>query len=186
MEGNQAPPSGDGFVKPQVWGCGECARLGKTCCQDREILLTKGDIHRISRHTGKACEWEYRRPANPAYLDQADDPNWLKWGFRPDGTRPILKRQASGDCAYLTPKGCSLPMEIRPLVCRLYPYEYTEKGLAGVSTECPSSAVPPGKTILEVLEMHQVDAVRWHRILYTELRLGKPCDESGTDLRLAG
>ncbi len=130
---------------PRLWGGGTCARLGKTCCQDGDILLTKGGIHRISRHAGKACERERRRPAGLVYLDRTDDRNRLKRASRPDGTRPVLKPQASGDCSYLTPMGGSLPMEIRPPVRRLNPYERTGKGGAGVSAELPDERCATGQ-----------------------------------------
>jgi Fe-S-cluster containining protein len=166
----------------EVWGCVKCAQITKTCCQRCEVLVTAGDKQRIADYTGRTDFWEYRAPTDPVYLEQDDDPNWLKWAFRPDGTRPILKRRTAGDCTFLTPRGCSLPMEVRPLVCRIYPYTYTERGIDGVSDGCPDEVVPPGSTILKVLDMRRTDAERWHTRLYTELRTGKPCDEDRPDL----
>ncbi|HOJ75395.1 MAG TPA: YkgJ family cysteine cluster protein [Phycisphaerae bacterium] len=176
-----------GREKPDVWGCVKCAQLGKTCCQQREIFVTAGDRERIAVHTGIRDFWEYRAPADPSYLDQDDDPVWLQSVFLPDGTRPVLTRKENGDCRFLGPAGCELPLEVRPLVCRLYPYEYTAVGIVGVSGDCPSQVVPPGSTILQVLNMRAADAVRWHRILYAELRAGKESfHDSGTHIRSAG
>lgn len=172
--------------EPTLWGCRKCATLGKTCCQVCEILVTAGDVHRIEAHTGRADFWSDAKPNDPRYLDQDDDPNWLRWVFRPDGTRPVLRRQENGDCAFLTSAGCSLPMEIRPLVCRLYPYAYTEAGINGVSDGCPPAVIPPRSTILKVLDMQLPDAVRWHRMLYSELQTGTPYDASRDNLRPAG
>lgn len=166
-------------------GCALCATLGKTCCQSREILVTEGDKSRIGRFTGEQDTWEHARPNDLDYLDQDDDPNWLAWAFRPDGTRPILKRQPNGDCRFLSAAGCTLPLEVRPLVCRLYPYTYTERGLDGVADDCPREVVPPGRTILQVLDMRQADAIRWRRMLYTELRTKEPCDADRADVRPA-
>jgi Fe-S-cluster containining protein len=167
-------------------GCAKCARLQKTCCQQAEILLTAGDLERIRRYTGQSDFWEDRVPS-PEYLDQDDDPNWNRYVLRPDGTRRVLKRSANGDCGFLTECGCRLPVEVRPVVCRLYPYDYTEAGLRGVDDHyCPTAQItPPGRTLLEVLDMRLADAQRWHRLLYEELRTGKPCDESRTHLRPA-
>lgn len=169
----------------QLWGCALHARMGKTCCQECEVLVTVGDRQRIAEQTGREDFWEHKAPDNPAYLDQDDDPNWLKWAFRPDGTRPVLKRHSSGDCGFLGPEGCVLSLEIRPIVCRLFPYTYTERGIDGVSDACPKEVIPPGSTILQVLDMRREDADRWHAQLYAELRTGTSCDENRAYLRSA-
>ncbi|MCA9243890.1 MAG: YkgJ family cysteine cluster protein [Phycisphaerales bacterium] len=161
-----------GCETTELWGCAKHAQMGKTCCQTCEILVTEGDRERIHAHTGQQDFWEYRTPSDPVYLEQDDDPNWLKWAFRPDGARAVLRRPASGDCRFLGPAGCSLPMETRPLVCRLYPFTYTERGIDGVSDGCPREVIPPGSTILQVLDMRREDADRWHAQLYAELREG--------------
>ena len=155
-----------------LWGCARHAALGRTCCQTAEVLVTAGDRERIAEATGRSDFWEYRAPADPAYLEQDDDPNWIRWAFRGDGTRPVLRRRPEGDCTFLGPTGCTLGVELRPLVCRLFPYSYTEAGLGAVEDACPAEVIPPGVTILEMLEMKRVDAERWHRQLYAELREG--------------
>jgi len=176
-----------GRQKPEVWGCAKCAQLGRTCCQQREIFVTVGDRERIAAQTGEQDFWEYRTPADPSYLDQNDDPTWLNLVFRPDTSRPILKRQENGDCRYLGPTGCRLAVEVRPLVCRLFPYEYTASGITGVSKDCPKQVIPPGSTILTVLDMRAADAIRWHRTLYGELHAGKEgAHDRGTYVRSAG
>lgn len=153
-----------------LWGCAKCARITRTCCQRSEVLTTAADRARIEAFTGRADFWEHRKPENPGYADQDDDPNWIRWGFRPDGSRPILKRKPGGDCTFLSPSGCVLPLETRPIVCRLYPYTYTEQGIDGIDDGCPTEVIPPGSTILKVLDMHRADADRWHAALYAELR----------------
>lgn len=167
--------------------CARCATLQKTCCQRAEILVTSGDEERIRGATGRTDFSERRPVTDPAYLDQDDDPHWLRWTVAADGTRHVLKRQANGDCTFLTPSGCSLPLETRPLVCRLYPFTYTERGIDGVDADyCPEAVIPRGKTILQVLDMRHIDGERWRRMLYHELRTKEACDEGGTDLRSAG
>lgn len=54
--------------------CIFCARRGTVCCLYRDILITGGDLQRISSHTGRADFSEYRAASSPAYLDQDDDP----------------------------------------------------------------------------------------------------------------
>ena len=161
----------------ELWGCAKHAAMGPTCCQTSEVFVTEGDKQRIAAYTGRDDFWENRAPGDPVYLEQDDDPNWLKWAFRPAGTRPILKRHpGKGDCTFLGKEGCTLPLETRPIVCRLYPYNYNEQGLTGVSTGCPAEVIPPGSTILEVLGMVRRDAERWHAQLYTELRTRRRAD----------
>jgi len=155
----------------QPWGCAKHALVERTCCQTAEVFVTEGDKRRIAEHTLRTDFWEDRAPSDPSYLAGDDDPTWMQNAFRPDGTRPILKRKPNGDCTFLGPQGCSLPAEVRPLICRIFPYEYTDKGLHGIADRCPRYVVPPGSTILDVLGMKREDAERWHRILYQELRL---------------
>lgn len=162
-----AEPAPDG-----LWGCAKCARITRTCCQRSEVLTTAADRERIAEFTKRADFWEYRLPESPSYADQDDDPNWIRWGFGADGARPILKRRPGGDCTFLSPSGCVLPLETRPIVCRLYPYTYNEEGIDGVSDGCPPEAIPPGSSILNVLDMRRADAERWHAALYRELREG--------------
>lgn len=166
-------------------GCAKCATLGKTCCQQREIFVTEGDKLRIAEFTGDFSFWENTVPTDPSYYDQDDDPNWLKWVFQPDGSRPVLKRLVNGDCRFLSPAGCALPMETRPIVCRMYPYTYTEHGIDGVCDDCPPAVIPPGQSILQVLDMRLEDATRWHQQLYAELRTKERCDAHRIDLRPA-
>ncbi len=150
--------------------CARCARHQKTCCQHTDILTTLGDVGRISQHVGHGDFTEFRAPENPAYLDQDDDPLWRELVFRPDNTRRVLRRESNGDCTFLGTNGCSLPLETRPLICRLYPYDYTADGLSvGFSDGCPLELLRPGQGLIDALEMNPADAQRWHRQLYDEL-----------------
>lgn len=154
--------------------CVRCARHMRTCCQTCEIYATPGDVQRIAEHTGVAGFYEYHTPLDVVYLDHEDDPAWRDHVFRPDGTRRVLKRQANGDCTFLGPQGCVLPLEVRPLVCRIYPYDYTEQGIRNELAEgCPVELLRPRQTLIEALEMNVTDAQRWHRQLYAEIRLEK-------------
>lgn len=154
--------------------CAQCARHQKTCCQTREVYITPGDVKRIEGHTGFTGFWEFRKPEDPGYLDQSDDPAWGEYVFRPDGSRRILRRQEDGACVFLGPAGCLLPLEIRPLVCRLYPYQYNEFGLLPeLAAGCPTQLLRPGEDLLAVLQVAVEDARRWHAQLYREIRLEK-------------
>jgi len=159
-----------------VHPCARCATLQRTCCQRAEIVVTRGDIDRIARHTGRAEFWSWRPPSDPLYFEEDPaDPNWRRYTIDERGLRRTLDRMPTGNCTFLGTEGCTLPGEVRPLVCRLYPYAYTERGIEGIDDSyCPrEDLIPryaPGMTMLTVLGMNLDDAKRWHATLYDELR----------------
>jgi len=152
--------------------CARCARVQKTCCQQTEILVTEGDTARIAAHTGRLDFWERRAVRDVSYLeDDPDDPDWRRATVAPDGSRAMLRKQPNGDCTFLGAAGCFLPEETRPLVCRLYPFEYTHQGVLGEDAEyCPTALVDPGRLgMVRMLGMRREDAERWRHQLYSEL-----------------
>lgn len=150
--------------------CVRCACVQKTCCQDSEIFVTRHDVRRISDHLKQDGFWEYAVPTDPVYLNEHDDPIWMEKAFQPDGSRRVLKKQVDGDCTFLTKSGCSLPMEVRPLVCRLYPYDYTASGLRpDAASGCPRHLLAEGQSVFDAVGASQQDAQRWHAMLYDEL-----------------
>jgi len=143
----------------------------KTCCQTAEIFVTPGDVSRIESHSGRDDFHEYRLPENPIYRPDGSDPPWDEGAFEPDGTRRVLKRQANGDCTFLGAEGCILPLEVRPLICRIYPYDYDATGmLPELARGCPVELVRPGKGLIDELGMNLQDAERWRKQLYDEIR----------------
>lgn len=164
--------------------CVRCARQMATCCQTSEVYVTPGDVQRIAEHTGTRDFCEFRPPDDPVYLQQDDDPIWPQLVFkRPDGTRRVLKRQPNGDCTFLGPTGCRLSLETRPLICRLYPYDYNEQGLSlTLAKGCPVELLPPGRSLLVELDIRRADAERWHRQLYQEVYLEPTADDYRADV----
>ncbi|MFM1873988.1 MAG: hypothetical protein RL398_3410 [Planctomycetota bacterium] len=157
--------------------CARCAAVQRTCCQRAEILLTEGDVARVGAFVGRTDFFERRAPSDPAYVEpDADDPDWVSLTVAADGTRRMLRRQPNGDCTFLSAHGCVLPETTRPLVCRLYPYSYTERGIDGVDGEyCPTALLAPdGRSMAEVLDISKATAEAWRRQLYEELRNGRP------------
>lgn len=151
--------------------CARCARRQETCCQRTDIILTTGDIARVAAHVGRADFIEFRAAGKAEYLDQDDDPTWRDATFRPDGTRRVVRHRPNGDCHFLGHAGCTLPGEVRPLICRLYPFDYDERGIKDqLGTGCPAHLLPPGVGLTEALAMSRTDAARWHATLYAELR----------------
>ncbi len=157
--------------------CVRCARHMKTCCQFSEIYVTKGDVQRITTHSGQTEFHEYRKPNNPVYADQDDDPIWRDHVFRADGSRRVLKKQANGDCHFLGPQGCQLPLDVRPLVCRIYPFDYTADGIkTELSKGCPTELLRPGQGLLQALDMTLEQVIPWHKQLYEELKAEPVCE----------
>ncbi|MCA9064037.1 MAG: YkgJ family cysteine cluster protein [Planctomycetaceae bacterium] len=151
--------------------CAQCARHQTTCCQKTEIYVTLSDVKRITEHTGTSDFYEYQVPVDPVYHQNDDDPDWNHYVFRPDGTRRVLRHQPNQDCTFLTQTGCSLPLEVRPLICRLHPWAYTAQGIQDhPAGGCPVYLLPPNTALLPALDMNRLDAERWHRQLYAEIK----------------
>ena len=164
--------------------CAMCATRGLTCCQgiDRDIYITKGDLDRIKGFWGRDDFYEFRRPTDPDYADNDDDPVWAACVFRPDGSRRVLKKTSAG-CCFLKTDGCVLPLHIRPLVCRLYPYDYNCDGFYEAFADgCPVNLLPQGRTLDQCLGMNPSEARGWHQALYAEILLEDGADENRINL----
>lgn len=153
--------------------CARCACHQKTCCQETEIFVTRHDVRRIEQHVGHSDFYEYEKPHDPVYENQHDDPIWMEKAFRPDGSRRVLKHQAGNtDCTFLGTQGCVLPTEVRPLICRIYPFDFTAEGLKPEPAACcPRELLDPGETVFDAVRTSPEDARRWHAMLYQELML---------------
>ena len=148
---------------------------GGACCLNRQIVLTLGDIDRIAAHLGHRDFFIMERP-EPWYLEPSYDPEWLPKVMSPDGYLRVLKRNEGSRCGMLTNTGCILPFKVRPLVCQLHPYMYTEKEILGIDESCPISREQDGFAILDRLDMPLSKAIGWKHQLYDELneeRYGK-------------
>ena len=162
--------------------CARCARHTRTCCQDTEIHVTQGDLRRIIPYTAGADVTEFRAPAHPVYDQSREDPVWHQHVFRDDGTRRVLKQQINGDCVFLGSQGCRLPVDARPLVCRLYPFDYAADGIHNrLAAGCPVELLRPGQQLLQVLNMDIEEATRLHAQLYQEIQES----ETGSDLNMS-
>jgi len=151
--------------------CTLCAQKSKTCCVETDIFVTMGDVRRIFNFTKKQDFFEFRRCTAESYRDQSDDPQWDRQVFQPDGTRRVVKRESSGRCLFLSTMGCTLPLAVRPLVCRLHPHLYNAQGFyADLAPECPVHLLPPGKHLDQTIQgFCQGEAEHWHHLLYQEI-----------------
>ncbi len=134
--------------------------------------MTQGDVARIRAHGVRGTFTERRAPVDPAYTEvDPADPDWVRLTVRQDGTRRMLIRPGH-QCTFLGPQGCVLPGDVRPLVCRIYPFTYTAAGLAGEAPDyCPTKVLAPaGQPMTQVLDMDARAAEGWRAQLYAELR----------------
>lgn len=149
--------------------CARCNSVQKTCCQVREIYTTPGDAARIAAFTGRDDFVRMAPPDDPDYLDQEDDPEWYRV-FDGEGRRRVLTRKGNGDCTFLGERGCTLPGDVRPLTCRMYPFGYSAVGLEPDAEHmCPTPLLRPGQALLRVLDMHEAEAEGWRAQLYLEI-----------------
>ena len=164
--------------------CARCARHTTTCCQQSDIYVTPGDVERIAAQVGRRDFYEFRLPGDPVYMQQDDDPIWPELVYKDaGGTRRLLKQEDNGDCHFLGERGCVLPGEVRPLICRLYPFDFNERGIVpALARGCPLELLPPGQSLLHALEMNYNQADAWRQQLYAELPLELTADDYRADV----
>lgn len=153
--------------------CARCASLGRTCCQNAQVFLTLGDVERIRQALPEAASdfTEYIAPIEEDCGPEAEaDPVWSRI-YDADNRRRVIAHNRKGDCCFLTPKGCRLPEDTRPLVCRLYPYEYNDVTIKGVNGHrCPAPDRDNPALLLAFLGMNRDAAEQWRKTLYREIR----------------
>jgi Fe-S-cluster containining protein len=150
--------------------CARCARYTKTCCQATEIFVTRGDVARIKAATGLGDFYEYRPVKNLDYADQDDDPIWRDGVFRDDGRRRVLKQQPNEDCVFLGVDGCRLTAAVRPLICRLFPFDFDAQQVLGPPAPgCPTELLQHGQRLMDAIGIRREQAERWRRQLYDEI-----------------
>jgi Fe-S-cluster containining protein len=164
--------------------CARCARHTTTCCQQTDIYVTPGDVQRIAAYACRRDFYEFRLPGDPVYMQQDDDPIWPALVYKDaHGTRRLLKQKQNGDCHFLGDQGCVLPTEARPLICRLYPFDFNEQGIVPTLAKgCPLELLPPGESLLHALDMNYNQAEAWRRQLYAELPLELTADDYRSDV----
>lgn len=135
MSGASGP--GDGAVGPV---CARCPRaLGRSCCEvapgEALATLTRADVARIAAHTGLGA----RRFVEEEGLDEASAAAYeasrplFRGYFRKGPVRLTLQQrpQAGGGSACVFHRagaGCALPSHVRPIACRLYPFDLFADG----------------------------------------------------------
>lgn len=149
--------------------CVECAKAGNVCCVTRQIVITDKDIDRVAAHVGHRDFFVYEFP-EAWYLEPSYDQDWLPLVLQPDGRLQILKRKEEDkSCGFLGDKGCVLPFDVRPRLCQLHPYMFTEKGIIGLDMDCLISHMDKVEEYLAEHDMPIEKAKAWQKELYDEL-----------------
>jgi uncharacterized protein len=164
--------------------CRECSKSGKTCCEICDVIVTNGDIARISAFTGRndffllkpvseEDRFEYANPRNVVKGSEI----YVKFFFNEEGRRNVLKRNEKGQCCLLTKDGCVLPFDFKPLVCRLYPYQWNDQRDIWVDcTDCPTELFKGEQEIKEHVCVSEEEALLLVNLFYDEIMI-KPDDQ---------
>lgn len=117
------------YPKKLRFECQRCARCcGDTSHRGRNLLLTKKEVERIAKRTGRS-PMSFASPIS----------NNGHYGYK--------MKKRSGKCVFLVGKACSI-YNVRPLVCRFYPLSINKKNkryVFEVSDDCPGVGL--GKTL---------------------------------------
>ena len=110
--------------------CARCAKaLGKTCCEPRRTeqlaMVTRSDMARISEHTGLPAR-RFTEEEGVSEAGAADfEARWplYRGYFRRGPVRTVLLARAGACVFFKRATGCTLPADVRPIACQLYPFE---------------------------------------------------------------
>jgi len=160
--------------------CANCGRSGrKGCCVYETIVLTREDVQRIRSFLPESIQFydicDLTSVQNERVARWADgDPAWLRLVSAENGNARVLKTKQDGLCWFLEAEGCCLPMHVKPLVCRLYPYDrFSEFELPEYPLQedvnCPPELFVTSKNVAELIGVCRSDVEKWHAQLYKEI-----------------
>jgi hypothetical protein len=159
--------------------CIECAKLQITCCEDfrSEIGVTRGDIRRILEYTGRN-DFYHLMPVleenktileNPCNIVKGSE-KYVRYFFDDQGRRNVLKKNEKNGCCFLSPDGCSLPLNTRPIMCRLYPYHWDDYGNIEITgLGCPKSLFKDEQEMRAELCLPEIEAKKLIAVFYDEI-----------------
>ena len=150
--------------------CKTCADIKQGCCVNEDIVLTLGDVNRINKTIKDECWMEWRTLRRPIGVENL----WNEFVNGAHGGARVIKNKPDGRCWFISNNGCMLANKIRPLVCRLYPYDnFTENNLGPEPKQeevnCPKEYFKYGN-IAEYIGINRHMAEHWHKQLYKEIR----------------
>ena len=137
----QSPKAGE----PQKSVCAICHEQGGGCCRlgadgtERMFGLTLGEVEMIAKASNKEPgSFVTADVVASEFLNDLAAIHPVFSQTMPGGRRLRLAVTQDDACIFLGPTGCSLPIEARPLYCRLFPFWFTPGGqlMVLISSEC--------------------------------------------------
>lgn len=124
---------------PEGPACARCPRaLGRSCCEpgpgDALATLTRADVARIGAHTRlAAARFSVEEPLGHEEARTYEEVRPLFRGYFARAPVRTTLRVVDGACLFhRAGAGCTLPADVRPVTCRLYPFERLPDGGWGV------------------------------------------------------
>lgn len=173
--------------------CQRCGMAGATCCTidptDASLCfpVSRSEWERIVDHCDKRGGFATEPNTRP-FVDNLirlfpGEAREIERLFPPHGFHLRLAVDARGNCAFLGPEGCTLPREVRPWYCLVFPF-WLQGGRIAIFTPSGCVAVREGRTVPGCLALMNLTA-RDVRRLTGRLRLAwglPPLDENGETL----
>lgn len=159
--------------------CEICSKKQITCCErDRiEVPLTTGDIRRIAGFTGRN-DFYSLLPVNEDLKREYENPEnvrpggeiYVRYLFDADGRRNVLAKRDGHSCLFLSAGGCELPPDVRPLACRLYPYNWNDNADIWIDANyCPRGHFADEEELKSSICLPEAEARRLVELFYREI-----------------
>jgi uncharacterized protein len=168
--------------------CETCSINQMTCCEREriEVPLTPGDIRRIAAFTGR--NGFYRLcPVREDLKRVYENPENVRPGgeiyvhhlFDAEGRRNVLAKRDDHRCSFLSADGCELPPEVRPLACRLYPYDWNDDAEIWIDAcYCPRGHFADEEEMKSSICLPEAEARRLVDLFYRELGAHRACQRT--------
>jgi len=145
-----------------------CKGCNAKCCRKLAVVLTIPEALRLAKavqappdeYLELSCHVDFRKTPHFPLLSK-EGRSVLEYFI-------IIKKQANGDCVFLSRQNtCKIYLD-RPFVCRLYPFELTENKKVKKGALCPFHFIrepqtdSEAKLLEEDLRLHGIMARRWN------------------------
>lgn len=169
--------------------CGECARLGPTCCRcgttDEDVIapLSVMELEQIRALAPWAATGAFvaQERNTPRFIEEMqrlfpDNPEAVASSFPAGASHLRLAQNGVGQCVFLGLQGCLLPTLARPLFCRLFPFWIIDGQLFALGDpQCRAlQTLDSTDRILEALGTHPDHLLALYQRLRLAWGLGAP------------